>query len=71
MLLLQHPTIKTSFEKSKMVVQYNFRLSMFREFCGNIFITALGKILDETKLAGFIGIDLVAYECQLSRFVTV
>lgn len=65
MLMLQHTSIKASFEKSKLVVQHSFRPSMFSEVRGNVSITTLEKILNETKRVGFIGIDPVACGCQL------
>ena len=44
LLLLQHTNIKASFEKSKTVVQHNFKPSEFKDLCGNISISALEKI---------------------------
>lgn len=42
-------------------------MSEFRELSGNVFITPLDKLLDETKQNGFIGIDSFTCECQLRR----
>ena len=57
LLLLQHTDIKASFEKSKTVVQHNFKPSEFIELRGNISISALEKILAETRQASSVGID--------------
>ena len=49
LLELQHSDIKSSFEKSKIVVQHDFKHAQFKEFRGNVSITALEIILAESK----------------------
>ncbi|XP_028093579.1 uncharacterized protein LOC114293667 [Camellia sinensis] len=49
LLELQHSEIKSSFEKSKIVVQHDFKLVQFKELRGNVSITALEIILAESK----------------------
>ena len=65
LLELQHTNIKASFEKSKIVVQDNFKSSEFKELRGNVSISALEKILAETKRADSVGIDQDACGCVI------
>lgn len=60
---LQHTSIKTSFEKSKTVVQHNFKPFEFKELRGNISVKAIGIILFEIKRSKFVGIDDAACGC--------
>ncbi|XP_028052909.1 protein FAR1-RELATED SEQUENCE 5-like [Camellia sinensis] len=63
LLELQHSEIKSSFEKSKIVVQHDFKPAQFKELHGNVSITALEIILAEFKRASSVGIDITAYGC--------
>ncbi|XP_028122576.1 uncharacterized protein LOC114319718 [Camellia sinensis] len=63
LLELQHSEIKSSFEKSKLIVQHDFKLAQFKELRGNVSITALEIILAESKRASSVGIDITACGC--------
>ncbi|RWR74561.1 protein FAR1-RELATED SEQUENCE 2 isoform X2 [Cinnamomum micranthum f. kanehirae] len=65
LLELQHTDIKASFKKSKTVVQHNFKPSKFKELRGKISISALEKILVETKRANSVGVDQDACGCVI------
>ncbi|KAL7233195.1 hypothetical protein ACSBR1_016929 [Camellia fascicularis] len=67
LLELQHSEIKSSFEKSKLVVQHDFKLAQFKELRGNVSITALEIILAESKRASSVGIDITACGCVVRR----
>ncbi|KAL7221792.1 hypothetical protein ACSBR1_023688 [Camellia fascicularis] len=67
LLELQHSEIKSSFEKSKIVVQHDFKPAQFKELRGNVSITALEIILAESKRASSVGIDITACGCVVRR----
>ncbi|KAL7238264.1 hypothetical protein ACSBR2_004379 [Camellia fascicularis] len=51
LLELQHSEIKSSFEKNKIIVQYDFKPVQFKELRGNVSITALEIILADLPCA--------------------
>ncbi|KAL7208658.1 hypothetical protein ACSBR1_030404 [Camellia fascicularis] len=59
--------IKSSFEKSKIVVQHDFKHVQFKELRGNVSITVLEIILAESKRASSVGIDITACGCVVRR----
>ncbi|XP_028077088.1 uncharacterized protein LOC114279098 [Camellia sinensis] len=63
LLELQHTDIRASFEKSLTVVQHQFKPSQFRELRGNVSISALEYLFEESKRANSIGIDVEACGC--------
>lgn len=67
MLELQHTNIKASFDKSKIVVQHNFKPSEFKELRGNISIKVMEIVLCELKWVNFIGVDVFACGCVYGR----
>ncbi|KAL7191012.1 hypothetical protein ACSBR2_023146 [Camellia fascicularis] len=67
LLELQHTDIKSSFEKSKTVVQHNFKPAQFKDLRGNVSVAALEMILAESKQASFVGIDIVTCGCVVRR----
>ncbi|KAL7246197.1 hypothetical protein ACSBR2_001347 [Camellia fascicularis] len=67
LLELQHSEIKSSFEKSKIVVQHDFKPAQFKELRSNVSITTLEIILAESKRASSVGIDITACGCVIRR----
>ena len=67
LLELQHTGIKASFEKSKTIVQHNFKPVEYKELRGNVSKNALEKILTETKRANLVGIDAGVCGCVIRR----
>ena len=65
LLELQHTSIKASFEKSKAIVQHNFKPAEYKELRGNVSKNALEKILIETKRANLVGIDANVCGCVI------
>lgn len=65
LLELQHTSIKASFERCKTVVQQSFKLVEFKKLRGNVSISAMERILAETKHIGVVGVDSVACRCIL------
>lgn len=67
LLELLHSEIKSSFEKSKIVVQHDFKLAQFKELRGNVSITASEIILAESKQTSSVIIDITACGCLVRR----
>ena len=67
MLELWHTGINALFEKSKTIVQHNFRKAKYKELCGNVSKNALEKILAETKRANLVGINVSVCGCVIQR----
>lgn len=63
LLELQQTSIKTYFEKSNIVVQHNFKPSVFKELQNNISIKVMEIVLSEVKRANFVGVDVSVCGC--------
>ena len=64
---LQHTSIRSSFEKSKTIVQHNFKPAEYKELRGNISKNALEKIFTEAKRANLVGINASVCGCVIRR----
>ncbi|XP_057806170.1 PKS-NRPS hybrid synthetase cheA-like [Salvia miltiorrhiza] len=60
---LQHTQIRASFEQSLNVVEHNFKPTLFRDLRGLISRKALNEILDESKRANNVGVDITLCKC--------
>jgi len=67
LLELQHTEIKASFEKSINIVLHNFKPSQFNLLRGFVPISALKKIVEESRIINTVGVDTQASKCLLRK----